>query len=70
MDLIDQTNTGVEVIEGSVYPLELGYAGVVLRSSLDISKGKTIKDAIESEVQYFSSHSCYKDIKHKLGIKN
>lgn len=44
MDLIDQTNTGVDIIEGKVYPLGLGYAGVVLRSSVDISRGKEIRE--------------------------
>ena len=62
MDLIDQSTAGVEIIEGKVYPLQQGYAGVVLRSAADISRGKSLKESVESEEKYFSNHPSYKVI--------
>lgn len=42
IDLMDEGTNCVDIIQGKVYPLKLGYIGVVCRSQKDIIAGKPI----------------------------
>lgn len=41
LDLLDKGQNAMEVLQGKIYPLKLGYYGVVLRNQKDTDKGKT-----------------------------
>ena len=42
IDLMDEGTNCMDIIQGRVYPLRLGYIGVVGRSQKDITTGKSI----------------------------
>lgn len=56
LDLMDEGTDAIEMLSGRVYPLKLGYIGVVCRSQKDINSNKPISDAIDSEMQFFVKH--------------
>jgi dynamin 1-like protein len=68
IDLMDKGTNAVEMLKGKVYPLKLGYVGVVCRSQEDINMGKPIWKHLEDEKNFFLHHVEYKSMASKLGI--
>ena len=68
IDLMDKGTDAMEMLKGKVYPLKLGYVGVVCRSQEDINNKKTIKKHLEDEKKFFSVHEKYRVISHSMGI--
>ncbi|KAL0237604.1 hypothetical protein PCE1_000998 [Barthelona sp. PCE] len=68
VDLMDRGTDAVDILKGKVYPLQLGYIGLVLRSQEDIQNGKTVKNAIRDEAVYFNTHEKYAPYASKLGV--
>lgn len=68
VDLMDQGTNILEIIQGNLCPLKLGYTGVVCRSQKDILQGKPIKDALVSETNYFRSSLIYGSFASQLGV--
>ncbi|KAH8995110.1 dynamin protein dnm1 [Lactarius hatsudake] len=69
LDLMDAGTHALDVLTGRVYPLKLGFIGVVNRSQQDINVDKSMSDALESETDFFKSHPQYRNIAHKNGTK-
>ncbi|KDQ61820.1 hypothetical protein JAAARDRAFT_31294 [Jaapia argillacea MUCL 33604] len=69
LDLMDAGTNALDVLTGRVYPLKLGFIGVVNRSQQDINESKDMKAAMESESEFFRSHAAYRNIAHKNGTK-
>ena len=46
IDLMDKGTNCLDIIQGKIYPLKLGYIGVICRSQKDILAGKPIKEAL------------------------
>ncbi|KZT07176.1 dynamin protein dnm1 [Laetiporus sulphureus 93-53] len=69
LDLMDAGTNALDILTGRVYPLKLGFIGVVCRSQQDINSGKGLDDALESEAEFFRSHPSYRNISHKNGTK-
>ena len=69
LDLMDAGTNALDVLTGRVYPLKLGFIGVVNRSQQDINGRKSLEDALESEADFFRTHSAYRNISHKNGTK-
>ena len=67
IDLMDQGTNCMDIIQGRVYPLRLGYIGVVCRSQKDITTGKQIKDALSAEASFFSNSAIYGGIASRMG---
>lgn len=67
IDLMDKGTDCMDVLLGKVYPLKLGFIGVVNRSQADINKNKDIKQAQAMEAQFFSNHPLYRSISNRLG---
>ena len=67
IDLMDEGTNCVDVLQGKVYPLRLGYIGVVCRSQKDIMSGKPIKDAFAAEDNFFKTHGTYAPLASRLG---
>ena len=59
IDLMDEGTDCMQIIQGNVYPLKLGYVGVVCRSQKDILSGRPIKESLNAEDLYFKSHKVY-----------
>jgi dynamin 1-like protein len=66
---MDAGTHALDVLTGRVYPLKLGFIGVVNRSQQDINVDKSMSDALESETDFFKSHPQYRNIAHRNGTK-
>lgn len=56
----------LDIFEGKLLPLKLGYIGVVNRSQKDINGRTSISDALKKETEYFKT-SPYKHIRDVMG---
>ncbi|CDW73557.1 dynamin-1-like protein [Stylonychia lemnae] len=68
IDLMDEGTNALDLLSGKVYPLKLGYVGVVCRSQKDILNQKTIEDALKSEEKFFKTSSVYYPYSSRLGV--
>ncbi|KAF7317763.1 Dynamin-related protein DNM1 [Mycena kentingensis (nom. inval.)] len=69
LDLMDAGTNALDILTGRVYPLKLGFIGVVNRSQQDINAEKPLTAALESETEFFRNHPAYRNIAHKNGTK-
>ncbi|KAG8949978.1 Dynamin- GTPase protein [Tulasnella sp. 424] len=69
LDLMDAGTNATDILNGRVYPLKLGFIGVVNRSQQDINASLPMKDAMEHESEFFKSHPAYRNIAHRNGTK-
>ncbi|KAK7022889.1 Dynamin-related GTPase protein [Paramarasmius palmivorus] len=53
LDLMDAGTNALDILTGRVYPLKLGFIGVVNRSQQDINSEKPMEDALKSEQEFF-----------------
>ena len=66
---MDEGTDAIEILTGHLYPLKLGYIGVVCRSQKDINSGKPIEEALEAEMRFFITHPSYTKLATTMGIK-
>jgi dynamin 1-like protein len=69
LDLMDAGTNATDILTGRVYPLKLGFIGVVNRSQQDINVEKPMQDALEAELEFFKNHPAYRNIAHKNGTR-
>ena len=55
IDLMDHGTNALDILSGRVYPLKLGFIGVVNRSQQDIQGNKSLAEALKSEADFFTS---------------
>ncbi|CCJ29076.1 unnamed protein product [Pneumocystis jirovecii] len=67
LDLMDHGTNALDILLGHVYPLKLGFIGVVNRSQQDILINKSLKDGLRFERDFFYNHPTYKNISHLCG---
>lgn len=71
LDLMDSGTHALDILQGrGGYPLKLGFIGVVNRSQRDIDDGKSLKDAVADEQDFFNTHPVYKSISYKSGTSH
>lgn len=69
LDLMDSGTNALDILSGKLYPLKLGFVGVVNRSQQDIQLNKTVEEALEKEDEYFNRHPVYRTISHRCGTR-
>jgi len=69
LDLMDAGTNALDILNGRVYPLKLGFIGVVNRSQQDILSNKPMDQALDDEMEFFKSHPGYRNIAHRCGTK-
>lgn len=69
LDLMDQGTHALDILTGRVYPLKLGFIGVVNRSQQDINGNVSMLSARRAEEEFFKSHPAYRNISHRCGTK-
>ncbi|ODV70272.1 hypothetical protein HYPBUDRAFT_133415 [Hyphopichia burtonii NRRL Y-1933] len=69
LDLMDQGTNALDILKGSVYPLKLGFIGIVNRSQQDITQNKPLEDSLIAEEQFFANHPAYKIMSKKCGTR-
>mmetsp|Transcript_40638 Transcript_40638/g.97396 ORF Transcript_40638/g.97396 Transcript_40638/m.97396 type:complete len:703 (+) Transcript_40638:17-2125(+) len=69
IDIMDEGTDALEMLEGKMYPLKHGYIGVVCRSQKDIQAKRTIRQAVDKEMDFLSKHPAYRTIYPRCGTK-
>ncbi|KAI3650222.1 hypothetical protein MP228_004960 [Amoeboaphelidium protococcarum] len=67
LDLMDKGTNAFDILIGKAYPLKLGFCAVVNRSQDDINKNLPISKALQTEKDFFKSHSAYSSMQSKCG---
>lgn len=69
LDLMDHGTNALDILSGRVYPLKLGFIGVVNRSQQDIQVNKPMSEALASERDFFRMHPAYRNIASRCGTQ-
>ncbi|KAF2836322.1 putative dynamin-like GTPase Dnm1 [Patellaria atrata CBS 101060] len=69
LDLMDHGTNALDILSGRVYPLKLGFIGVVNRSQQDIQSSKSLADALQSERDFFRHHPAYRNMANRCGTQ-
>ncbi|KAK0383319.1 hypothetical protein NLU13_9232 [Sarocladium strictum] len=67
VDLMDHGTNALDILSGRVYPLKLGFIGVVNRSQQDIQGNKPMEEALQAEQDFFKHHPAYRNIANRCG---
>lgn len=69
LDLMDHGTNAMDILSGRVYPLKLGFIGVVNRSQQDIQSGKELAEALSAESDFFRHHPAYRNMANRCGTQ-
>ena len=69
VDLMDHGTNALDILSGRVYPLKLGFIGVVNRSQQDIQGNKSLAEALKSESEFFRHHPAYRNMANRCGTQ-
>lgn len=69
VDLMDHGTNALDILSGRVYPLKLGWIGVVNRSQQDIQGNKPMEEALKAESEFFRHHPAYRNIAVRCGTQ-
>jgi dynamin 1-like protein len=69
IDLMDHGTNALDILSGRVYPLKLGFIGVVNRSQQDIQGNKSLAEALKSEADFFRHHPAYRNMASRCGTQ-
>ncbi|KAL8910459.1 MAG: hypothetical protein Q9171_004253 [Xanthocarpia ochracea] len=69
IDLMDHGTNALDILSGRVYPLKLGFIGVVNRSQQDIQGNKSLADALKAEADFFRHHPAYRNMANRCGTQ-
>ncbi|KAM3084272.1 Dynamin-related GTPase protein [Clarireedia jacksonii] len=69
IDLMDHGTNALDILSGRVYPLKLGFIGVVNRSQQDIQGNKSLSEALKSEADFFRHHPAYRNMANRCGTQ-
>lgn len=69
LDLMDHGTNAMDILSGRVYPLKLGFIGIVNRSQHDIQTGKSLHDALGAERDFFRHHPAYRNMANRCGTQ-
>jgi len=69
LDLMDRGTNAIEVLANRVYPLRLGYVGMICRSQQDIQRQVPISAHLHTEREYFTKHEHYASLADRMGAQ-
>lgn len=69
LDLMDHGTNAMDILSGRVYPLKLGFIGIVNRSQQDIQGNKSLSDALQAERDFFRHHPAYRNLGNRCGTQ-
>ncbi|KAI1104143.1 Dynamin central region-domain-containing protein [Jackrogersella minutella] len=69
VDLMDHGTNALDILSGRVYPLKLGFIGVVNRSQQDIQGNRPMEEALKAETEFFRHHPAYRNIAMRCGTQ-
>jgi dynamin 1-like protein len=69
LDLMDHGTNALDILSGRVYPLKLGFIGMVNRSQQDIQGNKSLVEALQAERDFFRHHPAYRNMANRCGTQ-
>jgi dynamin 1-like protein len=69
LDLMDHGTNAMDILSGRMYPLKLGFIGIVNRSQQDINGRKSLGDALQAERDFFRHHPAYRNMANRCGTQ-
>ncbi|CCE63388.1 hypothetical protein TPHA_0E02980 [Tetrapisispora phaffii CBS 4417] len=69
LDLMDSGTHALDILSGKLYPLKLGFVGVVNRSQQDIQSNISVKESLDNEEDFFKRHAVYRTISNRCGTR-
>lgn len=69
IDLMDHGTNALDILSGRVYPLKLGFIGVVNRSQQDIQGNKSLAEALKAEADFFRHNPAYRNMANRCGTQ-
>ena len=69
LDLMDHGTNAMDILSGRVYPLKLGFIGLVNRSQQDIQGNKSLSEALAAERDFFKHHPAYRNMANRCGTQ-
>ncbi|TKA67215.1 hypothetical protein B0A49_05790 [Cryomyces minteri] len=69
LDLMDHGTNALDILSGRVYPLKLGFIGIVNRSQQDIQGNKSLAEALAAERDFFKHHPAYRNMANRCGTQ-
>jgi dynamin 1-like protein len=66
---MDHGTNAMDILSGRVYPLKLGFIGIVNRSQHDIQERKPLEDALQAERDFFRNHPAYRNMANRCGTQ-
>ncbi|KAF2281358.1 uncharacterized protein EI97DRAFT_429407 [Westerdykella ornata] len=69
LDLMDHGTNALDILSGRVYPLKLGFIGIVNRSQQDIQGNKSLAEALAAERDFFRHHPAYRNMANRCGTQ-
>ena len=69
IDLMDQGTNALDILSGRVYPLKLGFIGIVNRSQQDIQGNKSLSEALKDESDFFRHNPAYRNMANRCGTQ-
>ncbi|RMJ27624.1 hypothetical protein PHISP_01476 [Aspergillus sp. HF37] len=69
LDLMDHGTNAMDILSGRVYPLRLGFIGVINRSQQDIQSEKSLSQALNGEAEFFQHHPAYRNMANRCGTQ-
>ena len=68
LDIVDKGSDVLDVLSGRIYPLRLGFVGVVGRSQSDIDAKKPLARALQDEQLFFAQSPQYQSVASVNGV--
>lgn len=69
LDLMDHGTNAIDILSGRVYPLKLGFIGIVNRSQQDIQGNKSLEEALQGEREFFRHTPAYRNMANRCGTQ-
>lgn len=69
LDLMDHGTNAIDILSGRVYPLKLGFIGMVNRSQQDIQGNKSLEEALQAERDFFKHTPAYRNMATRCGTQ-
>lgn len=69
LDLMDHGTNAMDILSGRVYPLKLGFIGMINRSQHDIQANKPLAEALQAESDFFRHHPAYRNMANRCGTQ-
>lgn len=70
LDLADESSGAMQALQGEIFPLKLGYVGVVCRSEDAGRKGMTFEQALKAEEAFLAQSRVFRSSADRCGIQH